>query len=182
MNADIKNKIETKEFEELFKEFGSEHEKMLNLLEVKEDYLIALGRVVKSFEAITWNLQAFIITINSGQHDQILVSWLSFKGLVGALSSLCEQNNFLPEKIKNLGTLLNNGEEIRNHIIHSAWIRGFGEEDCLHRLKLNKKGLTTEFENFTTDDFNKITEWFDKLNTILEKLVEVYKKEKAVSL
>lgn len=177
MNIDIKNKIETKEFKDLFIEFSDKHEMISYWLGIKDDYLIALGRVVKSFETITWNLQAFLIKINHGQYDHILISQISFKNLVGILVLLCQQKSFLPEKIKKLGTLLNNGEEIRNRLMHSAWLQNMGDQNFLHRLKWNKKTLRPEQESFSLDEFNQITEWFDKLNTILEGLIEEYKKE-----
>lgn len=177
MKKDVDQKINTEEFKKLFEEFGGRHKKISITLKTSDDFLMALGKLVRSFELITWNLQALIMEINRGHYDEILLSWMPFKGLVGALLSLCKQESFIPKKIKSLSTQLNNAEEIRNRLLHSMWIGG-NKEGFISRYKKSKRVLKSETETYTIDDFRKINEWLEKLVTILEELVIKYRKRK----
>jgi hypothetical protein len=102
--------------------------------------------------------------INTDQMlGQMITAELSFRNLVGLLSSIYKHRINDEERITELERLLNRAlyaEEQRNIIAHSSW--GVGDKaETITRFKTTAKkarGLIHQFEQMTVEDLDKIAD------------------------
>jgi hypothetical protein len=100
---------------------------------------------------------------NDQRLGQIITAELSFRNLVGILSSIFKYRNNNQELIEELNKLLDQAiqaEEQRNLIIHSNWAVG-SSQDTISRYKTTakkSKGYSFQFEQISGEDLDKISQ------------------------
>jgi len=172
-----KKKINSKSFQGLFNDFNQDYQKISEALNTNDNFLTELGRTLRNFEFISWNIKELIKEINGGRFDNSLISKIGFRESVDSLKAICTFEKFKIKEIKTLSKELYEAGNIRNQIIHSMWI---GKES-MFRYKYSKKNINPDIEHYTLKDLKMVSNWFNKFCIILENLVRNYKEEKPKS-
>jgi len=177
-----KEKINSKSFQRLFNNFNQDYKKISKVLDTNDNFLIELGKTLRNFELISWNIKELIIEINKGKFDNLLISKMGFRESVDSLKAICKLEKFNIKEIETLSKKLHDAGEIRNKIIHSIWLGGKNARFMIRRkrskkISINNKESIYDEERFLLKDLKMVSNWFIKLCIILENLVRTYKKE-----
>lgn len=173
MDKNIKAKINSAEFNKIFNEIiGENHTDISSKLLMNDQYLSELGKIVRNFEVISWNLQQFIIVANDGEFDTMLLSKISFRNTVNLVFKFSKKFEIYNDNVLSiLKRELSSAEEIRNLMLHSLWMRGRNENSYITRRKLSPTQMGFLVENFLYTDLLNISNWFTRLITVSENLV-----------
>ena len=112
---------------------------------VPPEHLRAIGQVTVNFAMLESAISSFVWgMINTDQMlGQMITAELSFRNLVGLLSSIYKHRINDEERITELERLLNRAlyaEEQRNIIAHSSW--GVGDKaETITRFKTDRKSV-----------------------------------------
>jgi hypothetical protein len=132
---------------------------------VSNEHLRAIGQITVNFANLEGAISFFVweLISNDQRFGQIITAELSFRNLVGLLSSIYKYRANNQGQIIKLEELLNRAlhvEEQRNLIIHSQWAAG-SKPETITRLKTTakkSKGLTHQFEQLKIEDLDKIAD------------------------
>jgi len=180
MDENNKKKIDSAEFRKIFTgSICENHDVINNELYMDDQFLIELGKAIRSFELISWNLQQFIIVVNDGNFDTMLLSKLSFKNTVELVFKFSKIFKIYDDDQQSvLRREFRNAEEIRNLMIHSLLTGGKNKNDFITRHKLSSNHMGAYAENFLYEDLINVSNWFKKLFTVTENLVYSIRKIK----
>jgi hypothetical protein len=145
---------------------------------VPEEHLKAIGQITVNFALLENTISSFVgMLISSDQRvGQIITAELSFRNLVGLLSSLYKHFVNESEKIEELDALLTTAltiEEKRNIVTHSLWGAGYTHE-TITRIKMTAKkakGLRHQYEQMSAEDLSKIAERIAELSHDVQMLM-----------
>jgi len=132
---------------------------------VPPEHLRAIGQITVNFALLDETISFFIWQIISTDQrlGQIITAELSFRNLVGLLSSIYKHRINDEGRIAELELILNQGlyaEEQRNKVTHSVWAAG-DRPETITRFKSTakkSKGLSHQFEQMTVEDLDKIAD------------------------
>lgn len=132
---------------------------------VPPEHLRAIGQVTVNFSILAGTISSFVWGMISTDQmlGQTITAELSFRNLVGLLSSMYKYRINDEERIAELEGLLNRAlyaEEQRNIITHSFWTVG-DKAETITRVKTTAKkarGLLHQFEQMTVEDLDRIAD------------------------
>jgi hypothetical protein len=132
---------------------------------VPAEHLRMIGQITVNFALLENAISFFVWTWISNEQrvGQIITAELSFRNLVGLLSSIFRHRMGDSEKVEELEALLTRAlqvEEKRNIITHSVWGAG-NTRETITRVKTTAKkakGLRHQFEQMSVADLNEIAE------------------------
>ena len=142
-----------------------------------EKFDAALGRIVTSFSYLEETLSNIIILLLHIENDlgDILTAELSYKNKINIFSSLLQYNmekymsfnRDIDERYKELISLCNKAEQLRNQIIHSSYVSN------RYRIKKTaraKKGLIKTIEKVNPDYLFDIADFIVMVGMSVEEL------------
>lgn len=99
--------------------------------EQKEAWFQAIGEFVVEFEHVCQSLRVFIIHDLKGNQTKsvTLMSALSARQLIDAVSSLLVRGSKMPEKTRGILKRVEDLNAMRNRIVHTPWVIGWESAD-----------------------------------------------------
>jgi hypothetical protein len=147
---------------------------------IPANMLVQIGDMTVSFGHLEFHMQEILIYLldQSTHMGRAVASYLSFKRLRAALSTLFEQCFGTDELLLELRELLKQAasvEQERNAITHSAWMGSYTPLN-IRRFKVTgheKGGYKKQFEEYSED---RLLEFNERIKNLTSKFIDFRKR------
>lgn len=164
MNKDTSNRIDEREFLDLFGRILKRHRPIKAALST--EHLAALGAVVFKFSRLEFGL----LRLASCFSDKQLSMTLPYSRLIDVLREHKDKDGDLDLLTKAAG----DAGDIRNRVIHSIWAGGKSPNmeavrfKAPHKTKMGPDSRLSDSEQFTLAELERVAAWIDKVDTVVE--------------